>query len=271
MNPVAAVTGAAVAVAVVVAIAAVTQSVRARRAEAAVGRLQRELAAERHAASHDHLTGLPNRRLFYCRGAALVAEAARRPLVAVLVDLDEFKRINDTYGHRAGDEVLVNVALRLAGLAGGGLVARLGGDEFVALLDQPPAYGHRPPPNADRPSPNADGPSPSGDRLARIAGRITEVLSAPVTVTGGWRIAVRASIGCVAVPVGTDLDEVLERADAAMYRAKTALTDREAAFAHREPVEPAGRPGSSDAGGWFSPGEQRRQVRAVAGDSITWS
>jgi diguanylate cyclase (GGDEF)-like protein len=250
VDPVAAVAGVAAAVAVVVAIAAVKQSVRARRAEGVVGRLQRELVTERHAASHDHLTGLPNRRSFYCLGAALVREAARRPLVAILVDLDDFKRINDTFGHPAGDEVLVNVARRLVGFAGGGLVARLGGDEFAALLHEPPAYGDRSPAN--------------GDQLAKTAGRITEVLSAPVLVTGGWKIAVRASIGCVAVPGGADLDEVLERADAAMYRAKTALM-------HREPVQRTGARRLPDPGGWFSAGEQRRQVRAVAGDSVTWS
>jgi diguanylate cyclase len=250
VSSVVAVAAVAAAVAAVVGIAAARASVRARRAEREVGRLRREVEAERHAAGHDHLTGLPNRRSFYDVGTRLIGDSTRRPLAAILVDLDDFKRINDTFGHRAGDEVLVNVARRLTDLAGGGLVARLGGDEFVALLGQPPAHGGRSP--------------ATGDWLAKTAGRFTEVLSVPVLVTGGWRVAVRASIGCVTVPVATDLDEVLERADAAMYRAKTAL-------AQREPVRPPGQHRPPEPGSWFATDEQRRQVRAVAGDSVTWS
>jgi diguanylate cyclase (GGDEF)-like protein len=250
MDPFAAVAGAAVAVAAVVAVVAARQSVRARRAAGEVDRLRRELAAERHAAVHDHLTGLPNRRGLYCAGTALVREAARRPLVAILVDLDDFKRINDTFGHRAGDEVLVNVARRLTGIAAGGLVARFGGDEFVALLDQPPEYDDR--------------SARKRDELTEIARRITEVLSAPVPVTGGWEVAVRASIGVVAVASRSDLEQVLERADAAMYQAKTAR-------ASAEPVRRPGGRGSPDSGGWFTADEQRRRVRAVAGNALTWS
>ena len=92
------------------------------------------------------------------------------------------------------------------------------------------------------------------------ADRIAEALSAPVLVTGGWQVAVRASIGFVAVPRAADLDEVLERADAAMYRAKTALP-------HRRPVPGDGGHRPPVAGDeWFSPGQRRRQVRAVAGE-----
>ena len=92
------------------------------------------------------------------------------------------------------------------------LVARLGGDEFVALFDLPPGC-------PDRPAGNRDG-------LTETAGRITEVLSAQVPVTGGWNVAVRASIGVVVAAPGSDLDEVLDRADAAMYRAKAAAWHR---------------------------------------------
>jgi diguanylate cyclase (GGDEF)-like protein len=244
VNPVAAVACVAVAVAALAVLAAARQLARVRRAEGEAARLREELAAERHAASHDDLTGLPNRRSFYRAGAALVREAASRPLVAILVDLDDFKRVNDTLGHRAGDEVLITVADRLAAFTPGGLVARLGGDEFVALLDQPAAYD---------------------DRLVETANRIAEILSAPVTVTGGWTVAVRASIGFVAVRNGSDLDEVLERADAAMYRAKTAPP-------RHTPVPGNGRHRPPDPGDeWFSPTRPRRQVRAVAGDAVARS
>ena len=249
MDPFAALSGAAVAVAVVVAVIAARQSTRARHAEAELGWLRHQLAAERHAAVHDDLTGLPNRRGFYCAGTALVREAERRPLLAVLVDLDDFKRINDTFGHRAGDEVLVNVARRLAGIAAGGLVARLGGDEFAAVLDQP--RGH------------SGGFTGHGDCLAESARRLTEVLSAPISVAGGWKVAVRASIGVVAVTAGSGLDDVLERADAAMYRAKTARTAL--------PAEPLDGRRTPDPSGWFPSDEQRRQVRAAAGEAVTWS
>jgi diguanylate cyclase (GGDEF)-like protein len=248
MDPLAAVIGAGLVV--VAALTAIWQVRRARTAEQELRRVQAELSAElsaeRHAARHDHLTGLPNRRWFYGAGATLVGTTDRRPLIAVLVDLDDFKRINDTFGHRAGDEVLVTVARRLAGVVGVGLVARLGGDEFVALLDPPPGC-------PDRPAGNRDG-------LAETAGRITEVLSAQVPVTGGWNVAVRASIGVVVAAPGSDLDEVLDRADAAMYRAKAARL-----------ASAPSRHDSPDSGGWFAADEQRRQVRAVAGDAVTWS
>src|SRR5215470_5915464 len=107
---------------------------RASRAEAEATLLRGELRAERHAARHDPLTGLPNRRTFYQRGAAIVADPARRPLAVLLLDLDDFKRVNDEFGHATGDEVLVTIARRLAAYAGGNLVARLGGDEFAGLF-----------------------------------------------------------------------------------------------------------------------------------------
>jgi diguanylate cyclase len=242
MDPLAAVIGAGLVV--VAALTAIWQARRAKTAEEELRRIEGELSAEQHAARHDHLTGLPNRRWFYGAGATLVGTTDRRPLIAVLVDLDDFKRINDTFGHRAGDEVLVTVARRLAGVVGVGLVARLGGDEFVALFDLPAGC-------PDRPAGNRDG-------LTETAGRITEVLSAQVPVTGGWNVAVRASIGVVVAAPGSDLDEVLDRADAAMYRAKAARL----ASGRHEPPDP---------GGWFAADGQRRQVRAVAGDAVTWS
>jgi diguanylate cyclase (GGDEF)-like protein len=171
---------------------------RVRRAEAEVARLQDELRVAWYAAAHDPLTGLPNRRAFYRSAPALVADDQRRPLVAVLVDLDDFKRVNDTLGHAVGDKVLVTVARRFSELARGGLVARLGGDEFVGLLDWPEA---------------------DSQRLHEAGRMLTTALAAPIVLPEAG-VAVTASVGLVSTCGPADLHELLDRADAAMYRAK---------------------------------------------------
>ena len=171
---------------------------RALRAEAEIEYLQAELAAERHAASHDPLTGLPNRRAFYRIAAALLTDAGGRPLIAVVLDLNDFKQVNDRYGHAAGDQVLVSVAQRLTAFAGDNLVARLGGDEFAGLLS-----------------------SPSVDRrwIDHATRRLCEAMAAPIPV-GGRSVRVTASVGLAPVSGPTQLTEALCAADAAMYRAK---------------------------------------------------
>lgn len=181
---------------------------RAQRAEAEAGKLRGELLAERHAASHDPLTGLPNRRAFYELGAALVADHRQRHLVAAVLDLDHFKQINDRYGHAAGDEVLTVVARRFAAYAGNDLVARLGGDEFAALLSTTTLDEHW---------------------LHRIGQRLAARLAAPMSITG-CMVVVTASVGLAPVDRSVDLTEILCRADVAMYRAKT-RPDRTACFA----------------------------------------
>ncbi|MEU4555145.1 diguanylate cyclase (GGDEF)-like protein [Micromonospora violae] len=172
---------------------------RALRAEAEIGHLQAELAAERHAASHDPLTGLPNRRAFYRLAAALLTDAAGQPLIAVVLDLDDFKQINDRYGHAAGDQVLISVAERLAGFAGDNLVARLGGDEFAGLLS-----------------------SPTVDRvwIEHSTRRLAETVAAPIRLSG-CSVRVTASVGLAPVTGPTQLTDALSRADAAMYQAKS--------------------------------------------------
>ncbi|GAA4262295.1 GGDEF domain-containing protein [Dactylosporangium darangshiense] len=192
MDPLAFLAGAAAAAGVC---AALPLYVRARRAERLADRLSEELAVERHAACHDPLTGLPNRRAFYQRGAALVGDPAVHPLVAVVLDVDGFKQINDMFGHSAGDEVLVTTARRLAEYAGSGLVARLGGDEFAGLL----ARRH-------------DSPEEQADRLA-------EALAAPMPL-GGQVVTVSVSVGLVPVEPDAHLADAVHRADAAMYRTK---------------------------------------------------
>jgi diguanylate cyclase (GGDEF)-like protein/PAS domain S-box-containing protein len=147
-----------------------------------------------HEATHDGLTGLANRVLFGRRLAAAVTGG-----VALLhIDLDGFKPINDTYGHHAGDAVLVSVAQRLrAALPPGAVAARLGGDEFAALLPE------------------------AGTVLADlVADRFLAALAEPVEVDG-HRLVIGASIGVVA-GTGVDPEDLLRRADEAMYRDKHA-------------------------------------------------
>lgn len=172
---------------------------RALRAEARLCRMTDELRAERYAAGHDPLTGLPNRRTFHNLGSAMLAAVANgQRLAAVLLDLDDFKMVNDRFGHAAGDEVLVTVARRFAAYAEGDLVARLGGDEFAGLI-----RGH------------AD----DEGWLRRGSHRLADVLAAPMRVAGE-EIQITASVGLAPVPRGTHLTEALRRADAEMYRAK---------------------------------------------------
>jgi diguanylate cyclase (GGDEF)-like protein len=173
---------------------------RAVRAEARADRLQRELRAERHAAAHDPLTGLLNRRGFYRIGSELIAGHPRPPLTGVLFDLDGFKQINDRLGHAVGDEVLILIAQRFAHYAGGSPVARLGGDEFAGLL-------------------TSTGGAPTGGDDPMATGLVA-VLSAPIRI-GRHRLTVRASVGLIPVSADLTLAEVLHRADRAMYRAKS--------------------------------------------------
>ncbi|WP_431907992.1 GGDEF domain-containing protein [Micromonospora carbonacea] len=179
---------------------------RAMLAEAEIEHLQAELAAERHAASHDPLTGLPNRRAFFRLAATLLTDTAGQPLIAIVLDLDDFKQVNDRYGHSAGDQVLISVAERLAAFAGDNLVARLGGDEFAGLLA-----------------------TPTVDRrwIEHASRRLCESLAAPIPL-GGLSLRVTASVGLAPVTCPTQLTEALDRADAAMYRAKSVGASRSA-------------------------------------------
>ena len=159
----------------------------------------------RRLALHDPLTGLPNRRLLLDRLAHALNRGVRHDhQVAVLfLDLDGFKAINDTWGHAAGDELLVEVAARLtACLRPEDTVARLGGDEFVIVLDEV-AEAHEP---------------------LRIAERVRSALSTPVPL-GGGSTRVTTSIGVSLAGRGPAQD-VLRAADTAMYRAKARGKDR---------------------------------------------
>jgi diguanylate cyclase (GGDEF)-like protein len=154
----------------------------------------------RHQALHDALTGLPNRTLFDDRASNAIARARRhgdRVAVAVL-DLDRFKTVNDSLGHRAGDALLVQVADRLhSAVRAPDTVARMGGDEFTLLLPELPPHGE-----------------------AVVAERLLAAFEAPFEVEGHL-IRVSPSIGLSAFPADGDTpDRLLRNADAAMYRAK---------------------------------------------------
>jgi diguanylate cyclase (GGDEF)-like protein len=162
-----------------------------------------------HSAAHkDSLTGLVNRRTFEKQGATIIAAARRRrrSVGALMIDIDHFKQLNDTYGHHAGDEVLEAVAGRIAhSVAKSDLVARLGGDEMALLLD-----------GADL--------AAAQSVAARLKHAVTQT---PISTNRG-PIYVTVSIGASATG-GTDrarLEDVLKAADRALYASKRAGRDR---------------------------------------------
>lgn len=162
----------------------------------------RGLAEARREAATDDLTSLPNRRTFMRRAGEAIraAQLAGEKVAVLMLDLDNFKELNDTLGHNAGDELLRLIGPRIKGaLRATDTVARLGGDEFATLLD---------------PQPNEDG-------VAQVAQKILEALREPFEILGlGLRIT--ASLGIASFPGdGRDEEELLSRADIAMYQAKT--------------------------------------------------
>lgn len=155
-----------------------------------------------HLATHDGLTGLPNRMLFMQKLENAIEEAARRQesLAVLFVDLDRFKQINDQFGHSVGDKVLVVVARRLKQvLCTADVVARLGGDEFIVLIEGPRA----------------------AEAAPAIASRIVDTLNEELLMDG-HNMAVGASIGISQFPDDSGTaEELLLNADAAMYAAKS--------------------------------------------------
>lgn len=152
-------------------------------------------------AYHDSLTGLPNRRMFHeqLEHALAIARREQRSCAVVFLDLDRFKPVNDSFGHRAGDAVLRQVAERIAGcMRESDTVARIGGDEFAIML-------------------------PNAVDLAdaeRVVGKISAALSRPFEVRGS-QFGLGVSAGIAFYPVdGGDGIRLLDVADDAMYRAK---------------------------------------------------
>jgi diguanylate cyclase (GGDEF)-like protein len=188
---------------VVTLVTAVYDSHLQSRARIQALRLEQANAKLQHQATHDALTGLPNRLLFIDRLGREIAHAERdgHVFAVLVVDLDRFKVINDTLGHGPGDQLLIEIAQRLSSaIRSADTVARTGGDEFLLLLTD------------IREAPDA----------AVIAAKIISELDKSVSI-GGTEVHTSASIGISVYPAdGSDSDALVAHADEAMYFAKQA-------------------------------------------------
>lgn len=163
-----------------------------------------QIATLEHRATHDPLTDLPNRILFFDRlnYTLLAAQREKDPLALLVLDLDRFKEINDTLGHSIGDILLRRVGGRIKDtLRDSDTVARLGGDEFAVLL-----------------------PNVGGEGAVSAARKILAALESPFAVDGR-SLRVHLSIGVAIFPDhGTEAAALMHRADGAMYKAKQSRT-----------------------------------------------
>jgi diguanylate cyclase (GGDEF)-like protein len=153
----------------------------------------------------DDLTQVLNRRGFFATARRSLAEAGKAPSALLLVDLDEFKSVNDGCGHDVGDDLLKHVARQLCSVVrGDDVVARLGGDEFAVLLPRTPPEDAR-----------------------TVASRIYHALDQSPYIGAHGRLSIPASVGfaVAAISEDTELDALLVEADAQMYRAKRARSD----------------------------------------------
>lgn len=185
-------------------------------------------ASWRERAQTDHLTGLANRTALESALAAHLEPERGTGCGILFCDLDGFKAVNDTYGHSTGDQVLVEIAQRLAAnvrTARGDVVARLGGDEFVVVL---PGCGDL--------------------ELRAVVPRIERAVARPLRLDVGL-VRVGVSIGSRVADPGDDAAAVLAEADERMYRAKSARKERRAAAAAVRPDGPAAGPADGPAAG----------------------
>jgi diguanylate cyclase (GGDEF)-like protein len=153
-----------------------------------------------HLAMTDYLTGLANRSQFERTLISEMAHAQRtgEPFTVFYMDLDDFKKINDTLGHAAGDEVLCEVALRMTDqVRAEDLLARMGGDEFGVFM-----------------RPSVDDPAES------LAKRIIEVVSEPITLSTGDKVSVGISVGIATYSDSDSMADLLAKADRALYEIK---------------------------------------------------
>ncbi len=154
-------------------------------------------------ASHDSLTGLGNRILLADRFFSAVerAKRANKSFAMLMIDLNDFKNVNDSHGHAAGDYVLTVTAERLvAAVRASDTVARVGGDEFVLIMEV----------------------FQGAKDLVRIGNKVIETLSDDIALDSGALVSVGASVGFALYPQdGTDIKELLNVADKSMYSCKT--------------------------------------------------
>lgn len=179
--------------------------------------LEEEIVYRAH---HDAMTGLANRGAFTERLEESLARAERHqvPMGLLVLDLNEFKPVNDTYGHHAGDRVLIEIAQRLRDdIRTTDLAARVGGDEFAVILED------------------------AGDpgEVAGLARRLESALAEPITLPAGQRIRVSASVGVATSRPDSDPDGLLREADQHLYASKRA----------RQGAEPGTRSGPSESVG----------------------
>jgi diguanylate cyclase (GGDEF)-like protein/PAS domain S-box-containing protein len=178
-----------------------------RRTTAELSKSNQELRESRnrlhHLANHDVLTQLPNRQLFHekLQQAMEWAKRNQRQMAVLFLDLDGFKKVNDTLGHSIGDELLKSVAKRLTcSLRASDTVARLGGDEFTVILPAVPGI----------------------QEVERVADKILATISQPF-VLEGHTVNVSTSVGIALYPTHSgDLEDLIQLADTAMYTAKQA-------------------------------------------------
>ena len=165
-----------------------------------------------HEALHDSLTGLPNRRALDATLERTLARADRTktPLAVAILDLDDFKPVNDTWGHPAGDALLREIAARFsASLRGGDFLARIGGDEFALILDLTSDLALE-------------------DQVVAFAARIHRAVETPFEVEPGQNATVGMSMGVAFFPRdGESPDALLRQADQALYQAKSHKRTRE--------------------------------------------
>ncbi len=185
-----------------VTLAGVTLLAAGGRSELAFRLLARMASQRLQAAATDELTGLPNRRALYAEAHARLFNAEHRSHALLMLDLDKFKEVNDILGHRAGDQLLVQVGARLReNLRGDDVLARLGGDEFAVLLDDA-----------------------QHDEAVNAAARLCAAMS-EVFLVEGISLHSSVSIGIALSPDNSlDLSAMLRRADIAMYKAKALST-----------------------------------------------
>ena len=182
-----------------VTLAGVTLLAAGARSQLAFHLLARTAGQRRLAAATDELTGLPNRRALYAEGHERLMQPPRRRQALLMLDLDKFKEVNDSLGHSAGDQLLVQVSARLREhMRAADMLARLGGDEFAILLDD---VGH--------------------DEAVGVAVKVRAALDVAFAVED-VALHTSVSVGIALFPEhGSDLSALWSKADIAMYKAKT--------------------------------------------------